>query len=237
MALAMDESGDLASLLKNSRERAKQFRELPPASQKLLKELLAIVKCEDKALWDPPRDSARAEKILASGAQGIDANVRLESGETLLNAAVRYDFGAPPRMLKVLLAAGANPNEKNDMDGCRPIDSEWLNDFDPHVATKRALLTAASAAPADGAAVAVSEGDGTALDLSCRADVDNEMLIAIGRDRTELKSLTLEYCDKVGEDGVRALVGCQALEELSLKDNDRITDQTIRCALAPSSIP
>ena len=168
---------------------------------------------------------------MASGERGVSADARHDYGETLLSLALQYDFGAAPQMIKVVLDAGANANAENDSDSCRPLDSEWLDDdleLDPHVEAKRALLVAAGAKSVHDAPSEVAEGDMTALDLSCREDCDDAMLAEIGREITELKSLSLEYCGKAGEAGLRALVGCRQLETLHLKSNDKVSDDTVR---------
>ncbi len=64
-------------------------------------------------------------------------------GEPLLHLALEYDYGHAPQMLAIVLAAGADPNERSLIDDAlvHPLESPWLtNDDEVVAAMKRACL-------------------------------------------------------------------------------------------------
>ena len=64
-------------------------------------------------------------------------------GEPLLHLALEYDYGHAPQMLAIVLAAGADPNERSLIDDAlvHPLESPWLtNDDEVVAALKRACL-------------------------------------------------------------------------------------------------
>lgn len=162
-------------------KRQQAIRALSDEAQMLVSELFAIVtgddddametECDDhtiiehspgyeKSAAQRSVDCERVAAILASGVEGVHANLTWTYGETLLWMALEYDHRHPAQMLKVLLHAGADPNAPNAIDGQRPLQSPWLGEAaeeeeDEHVPGKRALLIQA------GAVLSIS-GDGSA---------------------------------------------------------------------------
>ena len=220
-SIGMDLPAAGKGLLDLAARRDALRRSLPAKSQSLLEELHAIM---SGAGDDPDSDCMRVKDILESEESGVTCDARMAYGETLLNCALGYDCGKPPQMLSVVLAAGANPNGENDVDSCRPLDSEYLEE-DEFGEAKRELLVQAGGESANGPQE--EPNDMTALNLSCRDDVDDEMMREIGDEIQELKQLDLQYCPRVSDAGLRALAGCPDLRTLTLRDNGRVTDAAV----------
>ena len=150
-------------------QRLKMISMMDAQAQMLIRELFAIITGEDDMaddgddaegtvnLINPGYDKTddqrqidceRVAAILASGVEGVHANLTWTYGETLLWMALEYDHRHSAQMLKVLLHAGADPNAPNAIDGQRPLQSPWLGEAeeeDEHVPGKRALLIQAGA--------------------------------------------------------------------------------------------
>ena len=73
-------------------------------------------------------DCERVHAILSMGVAGVDAALRNAYGEPLLHLALEYDYAHAPQMLAVVLAAGADPNERSPVDDVFPLESPWLTD-------------------------------------------------------------------------------------------------------------
>ena len=94
-------------------------------------------------------DCALVRSILASGTDGIHANLRGAHGATLLYFALQYDHRHPGQMMNVVVEAGADVNmPMHAVGGEFPLDSEWLEEDGPHAglnAAKRAYLVSRGA--------------------------------------------------------------------------------------------
>ena len=119
---------------------------LDDTAQMLVRELFSIITGEDDLAepddvtiiehnpgYEKPTeqrsvDCTRVAAILSSGVEGVHANLTWTYGETLLWMAIEYDHQHPPQMIDVLLAAGADPNTANAVDGLVPLANPWLSD-------------------------------------------------------------------------------------------------------------
>ena len=155
-------------------QRRQTIERMSSTAQALVQELFTIITGEDDFAdipddvtllennpgYEKPSeqrrlDCARVATILSSGVPGVHANLTWSYGETLLWMAVEYDHRHPPEMIDVLLAAGADPNGPNAIDGLRPLQNPWLSEDDEmadegeacaaFIAQKRQRLCAAGA--------------------------------------------------------------------------------------------
>lgn len=155
-------------------QRLQAISAMDDTSQMLIRELFAVITGEDdlaeerddndtfcehnpgyeKSAEQRLIDCARVGAILASGVEGVTANLTWTYGETLLWMAIEYDHRHPPEMIEVLLQAGADANLPNAVDSLRPLQNPWLSETedmaleDAFVAQKRRRLRRAGAKPA-----------------------------------------------------------------------------------------
>jgi len=127
-------------------QRLQNISALDDTAQMLVRELFSIITGEDDLAepddvtiiehnpgYEKPTeqrcaDCTRVAAILSSGVEGVHANLTWTYGETLLWMAIEYDHQHPPQMIDVLLAAGADPNAANAIDGQLPLANPWLSD-------------------------------------------------------------------------------------------------------------
>ena len=75
---------------------------------------------EPSAADDEAKEVERIKVLMNENLPGVHANmIALAYGETLLNCGVRHGLA----MTRVLLDAGADPNDTNFMDGATPLDT------------------------------------------------------------------------------------------------------------------